>query len=144
MDLIISFIICIIWGVVPFILKYLSAIMPTDIVLLLISFLWFIFSLIYSLFLHDKSLFSSFTLNANAFILIFLIAFLGIFLKNILYLHVIKYSSRLNLAIAIMSLSSIVSLIFAKLMYNVQISPIHTIGIILLSLIVFIMLINKK
>lgn len=144
MDLLISFIIAIIWGIVPFVIKYLSMEIPTDLILLVMAFIWFLVSIIYSLFLNKQYFLRNLKcFKIKSILIIFSIAFIGLFLKNILYVYVIEKSKRLNLAIAIMSLSSIVSLFYAIYVYKLKLTNIQTFGILLIGITLFVLLLTK-
>lgn len=143
MDLFISFIIAIIWGIVPFLIKYLSNEIQMDLILLVMAFIWFFASMMYSIFLNKQYLFQNLkSIKYNHYMIIVSTAFVGIFIKNILYFYVIEKSRRLNLAIAIMSLSGIVSLLYAIYVYKLYLSNIQITGILIIGITLFILLLN--
>lgn len=143
MDLFISFIIAVIWGIVPFMIKYLSREIPMDLILLVMAFIWFLTSIMYSLFLNKQYFFHNLKcFKMKSLMIIFVIAFIGLFLKNILYVYVIDKSKKLNLAIAIMSLSSIVSLFYAIYVYKLKLTTIQIVGILTIGITLFLLLLT--
>lgn len=142
MDIVFSVIIAILWGVFPFLLKYATKTVSIDIVLVLLAFIWFICSLTYTLSKNGYKKVSDAIVNIDTrvWLVIALAALGGLFIKNILYSHVVKTSKQLNVAIAIMSLSSVVSLLYGILVFKYRLPMRAVIGICLTAVGVFIML----
>lgn len=126
-DIILSLIIAILWGLFPFVIKYASQESSVNIVLLVMSFVWFASSCVYNLVLYKGNLFRHLSdIKETLFIIIVLAGFIGLFIKNLLYLYVIDTTKRLNVSISIMSLSSVVSLLYGLyiMKYDINIGTI--------------------
>jgi hypothetical protein len=141
-----SAIIAFIWGVFPWALKYASKSTPSDIILLVMSSVWFVSSCVYSTSVHGsvRNIWNA-VQNIDTWVLTVtgLAAFFGIFLFFAIYIHVVDTSPRLNVAITIMSLSSVVSLIYACLFLNVVVPTQAIVGIVIAAIGVAIMLLAK-
>lgn len=141
MDILLSFIIAIIWGIFPFMIRVAAENTSTNIVILVMSFVWFASACAYNVFLYRGNLFTHLkNIKEMALILIILAGFFGLFLKNLLYVYVIDSTNKLNVSIAIMSLSSVVSLLFGVYIMKYEISMGTVIGILLTALGVFMMI----
>jgi drug/metabolite transporter (DMT)-like permease len=141
-DIIISFLIAIIWGAFPFAISSIVKDLPVHLVLLCLSFVAFVCSSIYSFRQYGtlSILRDMYKVKYTTLLLIVIAAFFGVFLKNILYFYVINITSRLNIVVSIMSLSSVVSLLIGLSIFNVNLNIGTILGIILTSIGVFLML----
>jgi len=144
MDILLSFVIAIIWGMFPFIIKIAGDKTSLNIVILLLSFVWFAAACAYNIFLYKGNLIKHIsTIRETAIILIVLAGFFGLFINNLLYIYVIDTTNKLNVSIAIMSLSSVVSLLFGIYIMKYEISMGTIIGILLTSLGVITMIMSS-
>jgi drug/metabolite transporter (DMT)-like permease len=131
MDIVLSAVVAAIWGVFPFALKAASSKVPADIILAVMSFVWFASSCAYCLVTHGSNGLTETVkgLDARLLLLIGAAALIGLFVKNLIYLHVISTSKRLNVAIAVMSLSSAVSLLYGTLVLKYHVNTRAIVGI---------------
>jgi len=141
-DILISFVIATIWGTFPFVISSIVKDLPVHVALLCLSFVAFICSCAYSFtkFGTSSILQDIHKAKYTTFLLIAMAAFFGVFLKNILYFYVVHITSRLNVVVSIMSLSSVVSLLIGLSIYRTNLNIGTTLGIILTSVGVFLML----
>jgi drug/metabolite transporter (DMT)-like permease len=142
MDILLSTVIAIIWGIFPFLLKFATKTVPIDIALLLLAFIWFACTLVYSLTTSGYKQVSNVIskIDKRVLLVIAVAAVTGLFIKNILYSYVIKTSNQLNVAIAIMSLSSLVSLAYGVIFLKYRLPIQAVIGICITAIGVFTML----
>jgi drug/metabolite transporter (DMT)-like permease len=145
-DIAISFLIAIIWGAFPFAISYIVKDLPVHLALLCLSFIAFVYSFVYSFTKYGTtSIFHDLhKAKYTTLVLIAVAAFLGVFLKNILYFYVLDITSRLNVVVSIMSLSSVVSLLIGLSIFRVHLNIGIAIGIILTSIGVFVMLTSGR
>lgn len=140
-DIVLSLIIAVIWGTFPFMLLSVLQVTSIHITMLLLSFVWFAASCIYNIVLYKGSLLDHLkTIRQDTLFVIIIAGVLGLFLKQLLYLYVIDTTNRLNVSIALMSLSSVVSLfigIYYK-KYNLNVPTIA--GVLLVSIGIFMIL----
>lgn len=141
-DIAISFLISLIWGAFPFAISSIVNDLPMHLALLCLSFVAFVCSCTYSFtqFGATSILQDMHKAKYTTLLLIAITAFLGVFLKNILYFYVVNITSRLNVVVSIMSLSSVVSLLIGLSIYRVNLNIGTTLGIIVTSVGVFLML----
>lgn len=138
MNYILPLIIACIWGVFPFLIQYGLEMTSLNILLLLMSFSFFASAVCYNLWFYKGNLLNEIKqVKNNVFICLILGAFIALFLKNLIYLHVIKTTNNLNIAIAITSLSSVISLAYAYTVIKLDVSLGSIIGIILTAIGVF-------
>lgn len=143
-DIVISLIIAVLWGTFPFIILSVLEETSINVTMLVLSFVWFAASCIYNIVLYKGNLLKHIkTIKQKTLLIIIVAGFLGLFLKQLLYLYVIDTTSKLNVSIALMSLSSVVSL-FIGLYYKKYDLNFPTVaGVLLVSIGVFIMLKNS-
>lgn len=140
-DITISLIIALIWGTFPFIILSVLEQTSINVTMLILSFVWFAASCIYNIVLYKGNLFKHIkSIKQKTFIILIAAGFLGLFLKQLLYLYVIDTTDKLNVSIALMSLSSVVSL-FIGLYYKKYDLNLQTVaGVLMVAIGVFIML----
>lgn len=140
-DILFAFLVAFIWGVFPFALKYASDKVSTNIIFLILAFVWFLSACIYNIVLYKGNLIYHLKeVKYNIWIILIIAGFIGLFIKNMLYLHVIDITKRLNVAISIMSLSSIVSLFYALYILKYDLKLATIIGICLTAIGVILMI----
>jgi uncharacterized membrane protein len=141
-DIALSFLIALVWGAFPFAISEIVKDLPVHVALLCLSFVAFTCACAYSFTKYGASSILQDISKAKytTFVLIVMAAFLGVFLKNMIYFYVVNMTSRLNVVVSIMSLSSVVSLLIGLSIYRVNLNIGTTVGIILASVGVFLML----
>lgn len=146
-DIVLSFIIAITLGFYPFLIKYANNLISIHTIMLLLSGIWFISSIGLCILLKTniiKDVKFCLTQNYYPLILVLLIGFFGIFIGNLMQLYIIQNSNHLNIAIAIISLSSIVSYMYSLFVLKMKFNKCATIGIFLTAIGVFTMIISIK
>jgi len=146
-DLLASFAIAVIWGAFPFAMASVLTHTTVHMSLLCLSFVFFVCTLAYSILYTDGGAVTVFQemrkLPLKTFFLLAAATILGIFVKSVLYFNVIQSTSRLNVTLAIMSLSSAVSLLIGIYIHKYALNRGTLIGIAVTCLGVFLMLLNQ-
>jgi drug/metabolite transporter (DMT)-like permease len=144
-DISLAFLIAVIWGIYPFVVKNIMKDASVHIALLGLTFASLVSAITYNIYRYGAS--ATFkdvaALKYSTVILIALSAFVFIFFKNQLYFHVIDQTSRLNVTIALMSLSSVVSLIIGLALYKYDLNIGTIVGVTITGLGVFVLLLSQ-
>lgn len=146
-DICLSFMIALTLGFYPFLIKYANNFMSIHTIMLILSGIWFISTTIFCLLIKTdirKDLKFCFQERYIPLLLVILIGFFGIFLGNLIQLYIIKYSNHLNIAIAIISLSSVVSFLYSLFILKIKFNKCAIVGILLTAVGVFTMIVSIK
>lgn len=146
-DIVLSFIIAITLGFYPFLIKYANNFMSVHTIMLLLSGIWFLSTTILCLLLKTdikKDLKFCLEEKYTPLLLVLLVGFFGIFLGNLIQLYIIKNSNHLNIAIAIISLSSAVSFLYSLFILKTTFNKCAIFGILLTAIGVFTMIVSIK
>lgn len=140
-NILLSLLIAITWGFFPFLSVYVLKYISANIYLLLLSFTFFSAMCIYNLVFYKGNLFSHLrTIKQNVLLAVILAGFFALFLNSLLYVYIINTGPALNISIALVSVSSMISLLVGIVLLKNELSLGSIIGVALMCLGVYIML----
>jgi drug/metabolite transporter (DMT)-like permease len=110
--MLLPFLILIIQGIIPVIIKLHLTIIPYTLILILSELIGLFFITFYAFFFKSHEIINGFTnINLKLLFIIILISFFGIFIVKILFLKTINDSKNINIFIIIMSLYPMITII---------------------------------
>ena len=134
-------------GIFPFAVRHMSKSLPLSVIPLLLSLVWFMSSFIYNLYVYKAALFKTYLskIHAADIGIIVLSGLIFMFLKNVLYVDIVSNASphMINIYISIMSLSSMVSLLYVLYIDGYRLSTMKLAGICFITVGVFMSLLGK-
>jgi drug/metabolite transporter (DMT)-like permease len=121
--MLLPFIILIIEGIIPVIIKLHLTIIPYSFILLLSQMIGLIFICFYTLFFKSNEIYEGYTnLNLKLIIIILLISFFSTFIGRILFLKVINDNENISIFLIIMSLYPIITIIASYFLLKEKLS----------------------
>jgi drug/metabolite transporter (DMT)-like permease len=121
--MLLPFLILIIEGIIPVIIKLHLTIIPYTLILLLSQIIGLIFICFYAFFFKSNEIFEGYTnLNLKIFTIIILISFFGTFIGKILFLKTINDNQNISLFLIIMSLYPIITIIASYFLLKEKLS----------------------
>lgn len=140
-----AFLIAIIWGISPVLLKILmmNINIPIYILIFIQSLIFFICSIIYIFFYKTNEIYQNLNDIKSYIPILILISFFTTYIANILYIYIIKSNININLMILIISLFPIITIIFSYIFLKQKITINFIFGI-LFIFIGFLLIFIKK
>ncbi len=128
---ILAFSVAILWGITPIIYKVFLQDVSYNLVICISGIVFFIVSLFYSFMNYDQ-ISKEIYIHQNKIIYIVVIAFLALFLANILYYNAIKNSENVVITTTITALYPLITLILSYFILYESITINNVIGIVLI------------
>lgn len=140
-----AFLIAIIWGISPVLLKILmmNINIPIYILIFIQSLIFFICSIIYIFIYKTNEIYQNLNDIKSYIPILILISFFTTYIANILYIYIIKSNININLMILIISLFPIITIIFSYIFLKQKITINFIFGI-LFIFIGFLLIFIKK
>jgi len=137
------FLIALVWGCIPVIIKIYLSIFPQIFIVFLQSIILLVSSVIYIYFYKHKDFFEGFkNITYKNLILLIIIFFIASFICNLLYLHLIKKDS-ITPPLIIFSLSPMITLIASYLIFKELLNFKQLFGCILIFIGIFLLFYYK-
>lgn len=144
-QILLAFLIAIIWGISPVLLKILmmNINIPIYILIFIQSLIFFICSIIYIFIYKTNEIYQNLNDIKSYIPILILISFFTTYIANILYIYIIKSNININLMILIISLFPIITIIFSYIFLKQKITINFIFGI-LFIFIGFLLIFIKK
>ncbi len=131
--MLLPFLILIIQGIIPVIIKLHLTIIPYTLILILSELIGLFFIAFYTFFFKSHEIIEGFTnINLKLLIIIILISFFGIFIGKILFLKTINDNENISIFIIIMSLYPMITIIASYYFLQEKISYRQILGYLLI------------
>ena len=137
-----TFIIAFIYGTTMVIHRVASRTISNAVMLLVSSSAYFVATLIYILMWHKGTIIYKLKEAKTWIAILGVTAFIGMFVANLLYFHVVRDTPNINVSVTIIALYPIVTLVLATIFLNERLSLYGIVGFFLVFSGVSLMLLN--